>query len=122
ETVRTKENRRRADRAIWAGLGRLPRRGETPTILVEFVSAGKRDRELDYEEKRDEYLAIGVKEYWVFDRFHHTLTVYTLRGKRAKKQVYQKDQTYSTRLLPGFELPLARLFAIADRWPEAEED
>ena len=37
QTVRTKRHRRRADRVIWAGLGRKPRRGETPTIVVEFV-------------------------------------------------------------------------------------
>ena len=36
-------NRRRADRAIWCGLGRLPRRGEMPTIVVEFVSRGRRN-------------------------------------------------------------------------------
>src|SRR5205085_1598421 len=69
QTVATGANRRRADRVIWAGLGRLPRRGETPTMIVEFVSRGRRDRVRDYEEKRDEYIAIGVREYWVIDRF-----------------------------------------------------
>ncbi len=121
-TVRTKQNRRRADRAIWVGLGRLPRRGDTPTIIGEFVSAGKKDRTRDYEEKRDEYLELGVKEYWVFDRFHRTLTVYTKRGSRVRKQVLRERQTYTTELLPGFELPLARLFELADRWPEESEE
>src|SRR5262245_7911968 len=50
QTVKTAKNRRKADRVIWAGLGRQPRRGEVPTIIVEFVSAGKRDRQRDYEE------------------------------------------------------------------------
>jgi Uma2 family endonuclease len=121
-TIRTKQDRRRADRVIWAGLGRRPRQRETPTIIVEFVSEGKRDRTRDYEEKRDEYLAIGVKEYWVFDRFQRTLTVYARRGGKVKKQTYREKQTYTTELLPGFELPLARLFALADLWPEGEED
>jgi Uma2 family endonuclease len=117
-TVRTGSNRRRADRVIWTGLGRLPRRGETPTIAAEFVSAGKRNWLRDYETKRDEYLAAGVKEYWVFDRFRHTLTVFTLRAGKIKKRIVRTHQTYQTPLLPGFELPLARLFALADRWPE----
>jgi Uma2 family endonuclease len=121
-TVRTKANRRRADRVIWAGLGRLPRRKDTPTIVVEFVSAGKKDRTRDYEEKRAEYMARGVKEYWIFDRFRRTLTVYAAREGKAKKQVIREKQTYATELLPGFELPLARLFALADRWPEGEEE
>src|SRR5262249_61870566 len=36
EMVDTGVNRRRADRVIWAGLGRQPT-DETPTIIVEFV-------------------------------------------------------------------------------------
>jgi len=115
-TVRTGANRRRADRVIWARLGRLPRRGETPTIIAEFVSAGKRGRRRDYEEKRDEYEAAGVQEYWVTDRFDRTLTVFTLRGGKFRRRVLKENSIYMTRLLPGFELPLARLFAVADRW------
>src|SRR5690606_20426960 len=45
-------NRRRVDRAIWCGLGRLPRRREVPTICVEFISAGRRNQTRDYLEKR----------------------------------------------------------------------
>jgi Uma2 family endonuclease len=115
-TVRTRTNRRRADRLIWAGLGRLPRRNELPTIVVEFVSPGKRDRRRDYEEKRDEYLGIGVREYWVIDRFQRTLTVFTRQGGKIRKRVVREKQTYTTDLLPGFELPLAKLLALADEW------
>src|SRR6266511_763439 len=75
QTVRTNKSHRCADRVIWAGLGRLPRRRDLPTIVVEFVSAGKKDRTRDYEEKRDEYMEIGVQEYWILDRFRRTLTV-----------------------------------------------
>jgi Uma2 family endonuclease len=122
QTVKTLKNRRRADRVIWAGLGRPPRRGETPTIIAEFVSAGKRNWLRDYEEKRDEYLELGVKEYWVFDRFQRTLTVFTRQGKRIKKRVITEKETYTTDLLPGFELPLAQLLAVADRWSEAADE
>lgn len=115
--VRTGQNRRRADRLIWTGLGRLPRRYETPSIIAEFVSAGRRNWIRDYETKRDEYLALGVREYWVIDRFRHTLTVFRLQRGRVSKRVFTKEQTYKTDLLHGFELLLARLFALADRWP-----
>jgi Uma2 family endonuclease len=78
--VRTRDSRRRADRVIWAGLGRQPDpRRDTPTIVVEFVSAGKRSRRRDYLEKRREYLAAGVAEYWIIDRFRRVLTVYRAR-------------------------------------------
>ena len=118
--VRTGQNRRQADRLIWAGLGRLPRRYEKPAIIAEFVSAGRRNWIRDYETKRDEYLALGVREYWVIDRFRHTLTVFRLQRGKVRKRLFSKEQTYKTDLLPGFELPLARLFALADRWPSEE--
>jgi Uma2 family endonuclease len=119
-TVCTPANRRYADRVIWAGLGRKPRRGERPTIVVEFVSAGKRDRQRDCEEKRDEYMALGIREYLIFDRFERTLTVYIRKDDKVKKRVLRAHQKYRTDLLPGFELPLERLFALAEPWQEEE--
>jgi Uma2 family endonuclease len=110
-------NRRRADRVIWAGLGRLPKpRLDPPAIIVEFVSAGRRDRERDYVEKRREYKTIGVREYWVIDRFHRTMTVYGAKVSPKGKKVVPENGVYTTPILPGFELPLSRLLAVADKW------
>jgi Uma2 family endonuclease len=118
--VYTPNMRRRADRVIWAGLGRLPdTRRDVPTIVVEFVSADKRDRQRDYEEKRLVYLEHGVEEYWVIDRFLRKLTVFRpgLGPEGAiDPLVFEEFQTYQSAILPGFELPLSRLLAIADRW------
>jgi len=116
QTVHIGPHRRRVDRAIWAGLGRLPYEDETPTITVEFVSEGRRDRQRDYQIKRDEYRSAGVREYWIFDRFTRQLTVHRFaRGKTTTKVLAEND-TYRTPLLPGFELPLAALLALMDRW------
>src|SRR5690242_10192800 len=67
EELKTRQgrDRRRVDRAIWAGLGRDPEAGEVPAIVVEFVSKGKVNQERDYIAKRAEYRAIGVRQYWV---------------------------------------------------------
>ena len=116
QTVDTGENLRRVDRIVWAGLGRKPLPEDVASILVEFVSKGKRNWQRDYVEKRDEYLAIGVLEYWVFDRFERTLTVFAKQGKKVKTRVLREDQILTTPLLPGFEMPLAKLFALADDW------
>jgi Uma2 family endonuclease len=116
EEIQTKQNRRRADRAIWAGLGRDPGEGEVPKIIVEFVSEGKINQERDYVAKRAEYREIGVGEYWIIDRFRRTLTVFIFSGDTDQERVIPEKQTYSTPLLPGFELPLARLLSLADRW------
>ncbi|MBM3996114.1 MAG: hypothetical protein FJ303_18485 [Planctomycetes bacterium] len=117
--LRCGRNRRKADRVVWAGLGRLPRKGETPTIAVEFVSSRKRDREFDYDTKREEYRKAKVHEYWGIDRFERIMTVHIIHNGFRKKVVTAK-QSYRTKLLPGFELPIARLFALADQWDEDE--
>jgi Uma2 family endonuclease len=118
ETPDRGENRRRVDRAIWVGLGRLPEQGEPPAIIVEFVSEGKAAQERDYIVKRTEYRAIGAQEYWVIDRFRRTLTVYVFGLDKDEVRVIPENHTYKTPLLPGFELPLARLLKLALQWDE----
>lgn len=112
-TLETSAGFRCADRAVWAGLGRLPDpETDVPTILIEFVSNRSRDRQRDYVEKRDEYLAVGVKEYWVIDRFPRQVVVYNPAGESK----LSPECVYSTPLLPGFELSVARILEIADRY------
>lgn len=120
--VNTPSSRRRADRVLWTGLGRTPRaRKDLPTIAVEFVSRGKRDAQRDYEEKREEYLSVGLLEYWIIDRFRRTMTVIRHQTGGAEEIVVQESGTYKTPLLPGFELPLAKLLSVADMLENADE-
>jgi Uma2 family endonuclease len=106
QIVRTPDSRRRADRLIWIGLGRLPKvKKDLPAIIVEFVSASKKDRGRDYQEKR--------REYWIIDRFRRIMTV--IRPGRKDKIVREK-QSYSTPLLPKFKLAFTQLLAVADDW------
>jgi Uma2 family endonuclease len=116
-TVPTTKHRRRCDRAIWVGLGRLPHaRKDIPSIVVEFVSAARRDVLRDYEQKRDEYLAAGVCEYWIIDRFRRIMMVYRKGPFGPVHQIVAANQVYETPLLPGFVLPLAQLLSRADQW------
>ncbi len=113
--VRTPANRRLADRVIWAGLGRRPDfRRDLPTIVVEFVSAARRDRQRDYVDKRREYMEAGIAEYWIIDRFRRTLTVVRNHPDGPQEIVVRENETYQPPRLPGFELPLARLLAVID--------
>jgi Uma2 family endonuclease len=112
---------RRVDRAIWIGYGRLINsKQDLPTIVVEFVSPGKRARLRDYQQKRVEYLAAGCKEYWVIDRFRRTMTVYFLPPASPPERIVTESETYTTPLLPGFELPLKRLLRQADQFADEE--
>ncbi len=119
QPIYASDSRRRADRVIWAGLGRQPDpRRDVPAIVIEFVSPGRRSWRRDYLEKRDEYLSLGVAEYWVIDRFDRILTVFTQKDGERQEEVTGEGHVYHTDLLPGFELPLAILLAVADSWPE----
>lgn len=115
--IRTGDSRRRADRVIWAGLGHAPNpEVDAPTIVVEFPAAGRAAWKRDYIEKRREYMALGVREYWVIDRFERVMTVYFDDSGKPGERKIAENEVYKTNLLPGFELPLTRLLAAADKW------
>ncbi len=102
---------------IWVGLGRRPDPTvDVPAIAVEFVSSSRRDRRRDYSEKRLEYQEAGVGEYWIVDRFLRKMTVYRNSPQQSSEVIVTEQETYQTTLPPGFELPLARLLVVADRW------
>lgn len=112
--MRSASGRRLANRAIWAGFGRIAGlRHEVPSFAVDFVSEGKRD--WDYRAIRQEYLAIGVREYWIIDRFRRTMTVVENHPDGPRERVIAENEPYQSPLLPGFDVPLARLLAAADR-------
>lgn len=112
-TVSTSTARRRADRVIWAGLGRVPDyQHDLPSIAIEFVSSSSRDRARDDLEKREEYSEAGIQEYWIIDRFRRAMTIF--RGTQSER-VVKEGEAYTTDLLPGFELHLSGLLAVADR-------
>jgi Uma2 family endonuclease len=121
--VRTGDSRRRADRVVWAGLGRVPNPStDVPTIVAEFVSKSKRDRTRDYVETQQEYLAAGVAEYWVIDRFQRIMTVFRRPPALPAELVVKETEVFRTDLLPGFELPLTQILAVADDWsPKRQE-
>lgn len=121
--LKTPRSRRRADRVLWTDLGRMPNaRKDRPTIAVEFVSAGKRNVQRDYVQKRDEYLLAGLKEYWIIDRFCRRMTVYRREEGEAVEVVIRESEIYTSPLLPGFQLPLAKLLVLADALDQAETE
>lgn len=121
-TIRLGDNRRRPDRALGVGLGRLPGEDELPSIVVEFVSQGRQAAHRDYVEKRDEYAAHGIREYWIFDAFRSRLTVWQFEGDVRRPGEYGPDAVYQSPLLPGFDLPVGKILAIAQRWAPVDDE
>jgi Uma2 family endonuclease len=82
-----------------------------PEIVVEVVSPSSRSR--DYNEKPEEYLRAGVKEYWIVDSERGALIVMRRsRGRWIRTEV-APPSVYRTRLLPGLAFSIGSVFQSA---------
>ncbi|MFC1707929.1 Uma2 family endonuclease, partial [Planctomycetota bacterium] len=80
-----------------------------PDIVVEVVSPGSETR--DYQDKRSEYLAAGIREYWIVDPGRGAFTALQRTGDIFEENAVQG--TYTTALLPGLTLDVSSLFDAA---------
>jgi Uma2 family endonuclease len=82
-----------------------------PDLVVEVVSPSSRQR--DYEEKPEEYLRIGVKEYWIIDADERAMGVMRRSRGRWVETTIRPPATHRTRLLPGLEFSIEAVFKAA---------
>lgn len=87
-----------------------PRPDRVPELMFEIVSPDRTSRERDYVHKRAEYHKLGVLEYVIVDRFVPRFTVLTHTPTGYAERVLAADETYTSPLLPGLEIPLADVF------------
>lgn len=84
-------------------------------LVVEVVSHGKESRERDYVEKRTEYAAAGIGEYWIVDPEQRTITVLELAdGTYREQSVLKNRDVASSSLLGGFSVRIDEVFAKCD--------
>jgi len=85
----------------------------SPGIVVEILSTGTRKRDLTL--KRQLFDREGVREYWIVDPDANTVAVYRRAADGtlplAATLETRNAETLTTPLLPGWDLPLERLFA-----------
>jgi Uma2 family endonuclease len=75
-----------------------------PPLVVEVVSPGDENSEnykRDYQDKRDQYAAIGIPEYWLIDPERSWVMVGTLMGDRYKFKPFRGAETIVS---PGFPM------------------
>ena len=90
-----------------------------PDLVVEVLST---DRRRDLALKRGWYAAAGIPEYWILDPVNDTLTILELSGgEYTERAVLGSNDVLTTPMLPGFDLPLERLFANPDRVPASAD-
>jgi Uma2 family endonuclease len=87
-------------------------------LAVEVVSPGTRARKRDYEDKRADYLAVGLLEYWIVDPFDRQVTVLLRRevdGIAAwEERIFKGAEVIVSDLLPGFAGTVAELWVNVD--------
>jgi Uma2 family endonuclease len=83
-----------------------------PEIVIEVVSPESEHR--DYEEKREEYLLFGVREYWIVDADRQEMLVLQPSGDHWRERPIRPPRLYKTRLLPGLEFSCAPVFQAAE--------
>jgi Uma2 family endonuclease len=82
-----------------------------PDLVVEIASPGTRQR--DETIKRRLYERSGVREYWVVDPDVDVVRIYRREGERFGRAIeltHEAGDVLLTPMLPGLELPLARIF------------
>jgi Uma2 family endonuclease len=83
-----------------------------PDLAVEVLSQSNTEKEM--KRKLREYFQAGTQLVWLVDPKARTVRVYT---SPRKSKLITEDQTLDGGdVLPGFQLPLRKLFARAGRW------
>lgn len=81
-----------------------------PDLVVEVTSPGT--RKVDRQEKFYEYARAGISEYWIVEPENETIEVYTLEGGAYVHWAHgRQDERVSSKLLPGFAVACADVFA-----------
>lgn len=81
-----------------------------PDLAVEILSHSTKHR--DQRLKRNVYERTGVQEYWLVDPDADVIEVLIRAGDEfAGPRRFSRGETLTTRLLPGFELPLDKILA-----------
>jgi Uma2 family endonuclease len=82
-----------------------------PRIVVEVVSPGQANRNRDYINKRAQYAAIGVPEYWLIDSDAQTVMVLHLRkGNYCEVGTFCGNAGIASPTFPALVLTAERIF------------
>jgi Uma2 family endonuclease len=76
-------------------------------LVVEVVSNSETDlqsRVRDYQEKRLEYSARGIPEYWIIDPIAAVILVLTLEGTQYQEQRFQGKHPIVSSTFPSLNL------------------
>jgi Uma2 family endonuclease len=83
-----------------------------PRLIAEVVSPGKANHDRDYINKRSQYAAIGVPEYWLIDPKAQTVTVLELQDDEYREVgVFKGDDRIPSPSFPELTLTAEQVFS-----------
>ena len=86
-----------------------------PDLVVEVVSPGKANRHRDYIEKREQYAACGIPEYWVIDPKDQTIVVLRLEnGAYVEFGQFKGNERIISQVLPELKLTAVEILQDGD--------
>jgi Uma2 family endonuclease len=91
-----------------------------PDIVVEVITPTPRDRRRDRIEKKAEYFAMGVRQYWLIDADARTVEVLGSEGGRVIELLSASAGAHAIPSLDGFVLDVDAMWADAERFPDEE--
>lgn len=91
--------------------GKDPRYVKGAEFVIEIVSPGERNRKRDLVQKRAEYAAAGIAEYWIVDPELEQVTVLVLVGKGYRTHGrFSRGGAAGSKSMKGFEVDVNALF------------
>jgi Uma2 family endonuclease len=97
---------------VFHGTAKDDRGRRPPRLVAEVVSEGGEDR--DYVEKRQDYWAFGIEEYWIVDPTLRQVLVLVRVDGAWVERIFRGREIIASELLPGFEGTVAGLWADLD--------
>jgi Uma2 family endonuclease len=83
-----------------------------PQLISEVVSPGRTNRDRDFINKRAQYAAIGVPEYWLIDPSERSITVLELQGDEYQEiGIFRENDRIFSPTFPDLELTVEQVFA-----------
>lgn len=85
---------------------------QVPLLMaVEIVSPGRKNRDRDYKEKRQEYQNRGIPEYWIIDPEEAKLTRLLLVEGEYEEEAFLPGDSISPKIFPELVLKVERILA-----------
>jgi Uma2 family endonuclease len=86
-----------------------------PALIVEVVSPGKPGEpnyDRDYIEKRQEYAARGIGEYWIIDPSRQVILVLTLKDQGYQEQQFAGEKAIRSVAFPNLNLTAKQVLKV----------